>query len=277
MKPTIFALTFLFLSLAPNATSPARDIIPPGMHRIEFVLRVDASAVSACLCRSYKIAPGDTILEIAKRECGDARCADEIRLMNPEVKDGKLRPGDHLRIPPRATAADSRATTRATGDGSGCWVLATLQWWRPGKVSASVILEGEPIAIEPRSQVRVVAVPREKLLWFLQQDWDAVDPAKPIDGVTSSDIINPTRVLPKEDPASTIEERVTLRKGEDQRIVFDVERRRFDKDGKILAGKTEAGQLLVASLPVAAIGLVALLGIIGIARRRRARGDCRAL
>ena len=273
MKPAIFALPFLLLPLAPAPTPPPRDIIPPGMHHIEFVLKVDASAISACFCRDYKIAPGDTIVGIAKRECGDARCADEIRLMNPEVKDDKLRLDDHLRIPPRATAADSRATTRATGDASGCWVLATLQWWRPGKVSASVILEGKPIDVERRCQVRVVAVPREKLLWFLQENWDAVDPARPIDGVMSSDIIFPARVLPKEDPAITIEDRVTLRNGKDQRIVFDVERRRLDKTGKILAREGGSGRTFVASLPVAAIGFVALLGVVGLARRRRARAE----
>src|SRR6187399_1573218 len=105
MKPTIFALPFLLLPLAPAPTSPPRDIIPPGMHGIEFVLSVDASAISSCRCRPYEVAQGDTIVEIAKRECGDARCADEVRLMNPEVKADKLRPGDRLRIPPRAIAA----------------------------------------------------------------------------------------------------------------------------------------------------------------------------
>jgi hypothetical protein len=243
------------------------------MHHIKYVLSVDASGISACLCRVYKIAPGDTIVEIAKRECGDARCADEIRLLNPHVTDDKLRPDDHLTIPPRASAAESRAASRTSEAASGCFVLATLQWWRPGKVSASVIVEGKPIEVQRRSQVRVVAVPREKLLWFLQQGWDAVDPTKPIDGVMSSNIIFPTRLLPKEDPAITIEERVTLRKGEDQRIEFDVERRRLDKTGKILAREGGAGRALVASLPVAAIGLVALVGIIGIARRRRARAE----
>ena len=63
MKPTIFALPFLLLPWAPAPTSPPRDIIPPGMHGIEFVLSVDASAISSCRCRPYEVAQGDTIVE----------------------------------------------------------------------------------------------------------------------------------------------------------------------------------------------------------------------
>jgi hypothetical protein len=275
MKPAIFMLLPLLLPGAPDATPPGspRDIIPDGWRHIKFVLSVDASAVSACLCRVYKIAPGDTIVEIAKRECGDARCADEIRLMNPEVKDDKLRPGDYLRIPPRASASESRATSRTTEVASGCFVLLTVQWGRGGGGTASVIVEGEPIDVLRRGKVRVVAVPREKLLWFLQLPLDGVFADRFMDGVMCSDVIVPTWLNPEADPAVTIEERVTLRKGKDQGIVFDVEQRRYDKSGKILAWKSEAGRLLVASLPVAAIGFVALLGVIGIARRRRARAD----
>ena len=80
-------------------------------------------AGSFALCRTYVIAKGDTFEEIAKRECGDRRCAEEIRLLNPGEKPSKLQPGTEIVIPPRIAAATSRPESRATGTAEADWVV----------------------------------------------------------------------------------------------------------------------------------------------------------
>src|SRR4051812_44344370 len=100
MNVATLVLGLLLLAGGPTA----KDVIPAGMRHVKVVLTVDAKAFPGCLCRAYQIAKGDTFAAIATRECGDAGCSDEIRLLNPQVKGEELRPGDWLRVPPRGAA-----------------------------------------------------------------------------------------------------------------------------------------------------------------------------
>jgi hypothetical protein len=271
MNASTLILPLVLLPLAADS-APLKDLIPMGAHRIKFVLSVNASAIGACLCRPCEIREGDTYGEIARRECGDASCAEEIRLLNPEVKDpAKLRSGDHVRIPPRAIGAESRATTRPGGAAVPCWVLFTIQWGRRGQMTPNAILEGEPIEVRGREGLRVVAVPRDQLLEFLGRDWEHAKAGNLPDGTVSSDVIVPTWVLPVEDPTMTIEKRVTLKSSNDRRILFEVEERRFDKRGNELKQEGGPKGASLPLLPVAVIGVSALLTAIGMAWRRRTR------
>jgi hypothetical protein len=245
-------------------------LLPPDSHGVKFVLSVDASAVATCLCRSHRIESGDTFGEIARRQGGDARFLDEIRLLNAGVDPYKLMPGDRISIPPRARAADSRATSRPRNGADACWVLFTLQWNRSGRGLVKPILEGEPIRAWGEG-LRVVAVPRDKLLWFLGLAWEGIHAATALPkGTVGSEVVLPARFVSESDPTHTIEKRVTLTTSKDQPVGFVVEEWRFDAKGNRIAPRDWVRDASLPSLPIVLIAVSAILTALGLALRRRA-------
>lgn len=124
-----------------------------------------------------------------------------------------------------------------------------------------------------------MAVPRERLRWFVDLDWRQIDPAKAPEGVIQSDPITAVEVVAEDDPAWKVEALIALKEIKDGRLVIEVREKRFDKGGKLLSdkpGQSGAPELRqgAVSLPLVAIGVSALLGVIGLAWRRRARAGC---
>jgi hypothetical protein len=151
-------------------------------------------------------------------------------------------------------------------------VLVTVQWGRGGQGSGSAIIEGEPIDVWTRDGLRVLAVPRDKLRWFLELDWKKLDVKQPLEGTTRSEVIVPTWLLPNENPTMTVEKRVTLKSSKDG-PVFEVEERRIDRRGNLITGKAQPRSGSFESWPVAIIGVGALLAVIAMGLRRRAAGE----
>lgn len=264
MKPAGLLLPFLLVPIAgaPAGLAGAPDIVPSGLQGVAFSMTVDPGAFAANLCRRYTVVSGDTLEAIAKRECGDAACVEEIRLLNPEARAGKIEAGASLVIPPRAATTDSRAASRPEGAAATEWVF-----FHRG-LAPSPILANEPLSLPRGAPSYVVAVTRRKLGWLLRDEWKSFDATE---GAAISEVLPYTRYVKERDPTRRIEATVVLKAVKDGRVVVEVSEKRFDKNDKLISGRgaPRRGDLSRAILLLtAAAGLFAMVRLA--LRRQRA-------
>jgi hypothetical protein len=258
MKPATLLLPFL---LVPMASPP--DVVPSGLRGIHFTLTVDPGAFAANLCRRYTVVAGDTLEAIAKRECGDASCVEEIRLLNPETKSGKVDAGASLIIPPRVVTTDSRAASRSEGGGTTQWVFFHKGW------APAPILANEALSLPPGPSY-VLAVPRSKLECLLRPDWKGPEAAE---GVAISDVLPDDHFVKERDPTWSVEATVLLKAVKDGRVLVEVSKKKFDKNGKVIGsrGAPRRGDLSSAIMLVTAAAALLAVVRLAVTRRRRAR------
>ena len=82
--------------------------------------------------REYIIKSGDTLGEIAERECGSVRMLDEITTMNPGVDPSALRVGQKLLLPAKRGAASSSSTRDAPASTATAGTPGATGAARPG-------------------------------------------------------------------------------------------------------------------------------------------------
>ena len=234
MKSVAFLLPFVLVpSFGPAGGSARPDVIVDSVRRpIWCVTTVEPG--SFAWCRTYQIVKGDTFDEIAKRECGDRRCTEEIRLLNPDEKPSKLQPGTRIAIPPRVEAATSRPESRATGTAEADWVV--LQY-RGGRF-IPIIAREALMSGSRHLGSSLVAVKRSKLAWLLRGDWKSLDATE---GVACSPPLNDSVFVDKNDPTLRMEKTVTLKGIKDGRLLIDVVDKRFDRRGKLISERASAG------------------------------------
>jgi hypothetical protein len=220
------------------------------------------------------VANGDTLASVAKRECGDAKCVDEIRLLNPELQAGEPKAAAAIIIPPSSAAADSRTESRPGT--VAAWVV--FEDLRSGDTRPSPLVAGEAATASSGIQ-RFLLVQRDKLAAFLGFDWSNAPKGLPNYVVSSGSFMLMTAV-PASDPTRKVETRVTLREVKDGTLTMDLLERRFDKQGKLLSEQPK--ELILpppprqaqVSIGLAAIALAALALVSFLARRRRQRSGC---
>jgi len=284
MKLATLALPLLLLPLVASSVDVpgGPDVIPPGgrrvrpPHAVASEVTVDAGSFASCRCRRYVVANGDTLASVAKRECGDARCADEIRLLNPELQAGEAKAAAAIIIPPSAAASDSRADSRPGT--AAAWVV--FEDVRSGDARPRPLIAGETSTVShgPHLQ-RFLLVRRDKLAAFLGLDWSQAPKGLP-DYVVSSGSFMLLTAVPASDPTKKVETHVTLREVKDGALTIDLLERRFDKQGKLLSEQPK--ELILPPPPrqaqfeigLAALGLAALALVSFLARRRRQRSGC---
>ncbi len=280
MKASIALLPILLFPMTGGAPGipRMRDIIPPGMKSVRFELVFEAPAPGASLCRAYVVLAGDTFEGIARKQCGDARCSDEIALLNPNMKPERLKPGSTLAIPPKPSA-DSRPASRPDGASREPRLLMHLT---PSGIlqpkTPVPILEGQILGAF-RGQCRVIAVPRSGLRAAMALDWTTVDFAHPPAGVNVSPPFTATSLVAHEDPAVRVEARIVVTSIEDGQVALDRHERWYDEDKRLTREKTVQNGVTktrggAVPWPLALIGGGALIGVLGIARRRRTRAAC---
>lgn len=281
MRPASFLLPLLLLPLMASAfDAPGRpDIIPEGRrvrppHPVATLVTVDVQSFASSQCRRYMVAKDDTLASIAKRECGDARCAEEIRLLNSEIRVEELKAGVDIVLPPPAIASESRADSRPGT--AAAWVLfedaSDLPRPKP-LVAGESATAGEGLRMQ-----QFLLVPRDQLTDFLRVAWSRARKEMPAYVAKSGSFMLTTGV-PASDPTMKIETRVTLRDVKDAKLTIDLLERRFDKQGKLLSEKPKALMLpppprnAAIQVGLAAIGLSAL-ALASLLARRRQRSAC---
>jgi len=258
MKPAALLIAFL---IVPIPAVP--DVIPSGMHGVRFSMTVDPGAFAANLCRRYKVVAGDTLEGIARRECGDAVCVEEIRLLNFPEELKKLEAGMTIAIPPRAPTSDSRAASRPENASGAPWVF----FHRIGTVFAPILANEVLAQHSLAGPTCVVAVERSKLGWLLRGEWKNLDETQ---GAAVSDPLPYTRVVKQSDPTWRIEATAHLKGVKDGRVLIDVSEKRFDKSDKLLSESgrgVKRGGLSPMVLLFAAAALI-VIGQLGAKRRR---------